>query len=361
MNKLNQVFCYKSWQRHLFDLLLGTLIGLTIASLFNSTIYQSGGEFIKYAIYSFLISAGLWKGNEAAEHIVSHYFPHDSDPKKTFQYTIGWSVVWTLFFIISMNSIWFPLVEKVSLRHFWSSMGIPIILIQFFITVLISSFISAKEYFKAYLRVLKNEEKLKREAIALQYESLKNQVNPHFLFNSLNALSSLVYQDADLSAKFIKKLSDVYRYILEQRNKELVEVNTELKYVKDYIFLQQIRFGENLQYTAINDFDSDLCVVPNSVQMLVENAIKHNIISQEKPLSIEIYKENKHLVVRNNLQKKKAVKDSGKIGLENIRFRYEYISNEEFIVEETNTHFIVKIPVIKESEIKPASHESDNN
>jgi LytS/YehU family sensor histidine kinase len=189
-------------------------------------------------------------------------------------------------------------------------------------------------------------EKAKRESIKAQYDSLKNQVNPHFLFNSLNALTNLVYQDQDKAAKFIKQLSEVYRYVLESRDKEVVTINEELKSLESYIFLQQIRFGDKLN-VQIDIPQRDGRVAPLALQMLFENAIKHNVISEEYPLTIHIYRKEDNLIVENTLKRKHILpEDSSGLGLENIKKRYEFLSDKKVAVEETNLKFKVTLPIL---------------
>jgi LytS/YehU family sensor histidine kinase len=191
------------------------------------------------------------------------------------------------------------------------------------------------------------QEQLKREQLDLQYETLKNQVNPHFLFNSLNAITSLIKKEPDKAIEFTRKLSEVYRYVLEQRDNEIVPVERETKFLESYVFLQKIRFGKNLKVT-VEVGERDRYIIPLSLQMLVENAIKHNIVSAEFPLHVEIFSENgEYLVVRNNVKKKPSGKSSG-IGLENIRSRYEFFTSKPVVVENDEKSFVVKIPMISE-------------
>ncbi len=193
-----------------------------------------------------------------------------------------------------------------------------------------------------------NAEKLLRENLSARYENLKSQVNPHFLFNNLNALTNLVYEDQDKAAKFIKQLSDVYRYVLDTRDREVVPLEDELRFLQSYIFLQQIRFGDKLKIDVQLNGTKSL-VAPLSLQMLIENAIKHNVISEENPLSVNVYADEQYLTVENNLQKKMVIKeDSPKMGLENIKKRYEYLSDKKVIVEESASKFAVHLPFIKE-------------
>ena len=189
------------------------------------------------------------------------------------------------------------------------------------------------------------QEQMKREQLALQYETLKNQVNPHFLFNSLNAVTSLISTDPDKAILFVKKLSEVLRYVLEQKDNELTTLDAELGFLESYIFLQKIRFGENLTVN-LNVPERNLFVIPLSLQMLIENAIKHNVVSKEFPLTINIFTKNgNNLVVSNNLRKK-PVMGSSNIGLENIRSRYAFFTTNPVVVTESENEFRVEIPLL---------------
>ena len=189
-------------------------------------------------------------------------------------------------------------------------------------------------------------EKLKTEQVFTQFQSLKNQVNPHFLFNSLNALSSLVYEDQDKAVSFIRKLSKVYRYVLDKKDEELVKVEDELDFMENFIFLQQIRFGENLKVLIEKSNIRDGYLPPLALQLLVENAIKHNVISEKDPLSVSIKIEDTYCIISNSI-KEKLHKDSTGIGLANLKARYEYLSKKKMEIENDGIEFIVKLPVLQ--------------
>jgi len=203
-------------------------------------------------------------------------------------------------------------------------------------------------FYQQLKKSIQEKEELQRENIKSQLEGLKSKVNPHFLFNSLNTLSYLIPEDADKSVKFVQKLSKVYRYILEMSDEKLISLQKELDFLNAYIFLLKERFEENLQVditipkNRLNDK-----IIPLSLQILFENAIKHNVISSSKPLIIKVLiNEEGKLIVENNLQKKKQIKDSTKFGLENIKNRYRFFSNEAVDVIATSTSFIVSLPLI---------------
>lgn len=200
-------------------------------------------------------------------------------------------------------------------------------------------------FFKNWKEAAVQQEKLKREHLILQYETLKSQVNPHFLFNNMNSLTSLISSNPDKAIEFVKKLSEVYRYVLDQKNNELVDLSTELKFLSSYVFLQKIRFEENL-VVQVDVKSGNFKVVPLSVQMLVENAIKHNEISDKKPLSIRVFiDDSNYLVVENRLQKKSGSEGSGS-GIQNIKDRYTFFTDRRVVVTEKDAEFIVKVPLL---------------
>nr|WP_303318527.1 sensor histidine kinase [Flavivirga sp. MEBiC07777] len=213
--------------------------------------------------------------------------------------------------------------------------------------IVISMFYSS-QLANHWKKTIEKNEELKRENLISKFEVLKNQVNPHFLFNSLNTLSGIVEQKPKLAPDFIKKLSDIYRYVLEQSDKELVSIHDEMKFVKDYIFLSKMRFREALIFHSALPPKSNIQVAPLGLQMLVENAIKHNIVADDMPLKINISIEESFVVTNNNIQTKNTVISNKKTqGLENLKKRYTYLSNKPVQVIELDSEFIVKLPIIK--------------
>lgn len=295
---------------------------------------------------SITITALLWvslsKGNAYVNYTIGQRISWLKEPVKRLIVTIVGHVVYTLFVVITL---------KYSFQYFMDiNIGslVYISVISIGITFLVTLASHSREFLLSWRQLAIESERSKKEAISAKYEALKNQVNPHFLFNSLNALTNLVYEDADLSAKFIKKLSEVYRYVLESREKELVSLKEELAFVDSYIFLQKIRHEESLQFELDGKMDQNLMVVPLSVQMLVENAFKHNVVSDEEPLTIKVYQENQQLVIENNLQKKNILKEeSSGIGLENIKARYEILTDDQVLIEEDHELFRVALPLLK--------------
>ena len=187
---------------------------------------------------------------------------------------------------------------------------------------------------------------LGEEKALVQYDNLKNQLNPHFLFNALSALNSLIFENPQLASDFLQQLSKVYRYVLENKDKNSVSLQTEVDFVSQYVKLLETRFGDGLNVIfEIDDNASEKAIVPVTIQILIENAVKHNTTSKDSPLAIKIKTEGDYLTVENNLQKKGAIETSNGQGLENLKNLYRFISDKPVQVIETADSFAVRIPL----------------
>lgn len=190
-------------------------------------------------------------------------------------------------------------------------------------------------------------ERLKKDHAEAQFTALRNQINPHFLFNSFNVLSSLIYKDTDTASKFIDQLSTVYRYLLHNQQNKIVSLRDELAFLDSYIFLLKIRFQNNLSIEVnIDEKHFDTYIAPATLQLLIENAIKHNVVSKAHPLHIQIVLKDGFIRVENSLKPKEIKEESTGLGLNNIKRRYDYLCGENAIITNSNGVFSVKIPVI---------------
>lgn len=197
---------------------------------------------------------------------------------------------------------------------------------------------------------LRREENLKKERVEFQFETLKSQVNPHFLFNSFNTLISIIEQDKDTAVDYVEKLSDYFRNMIQHRDRDTIKLSEELEMVDTYYYLQRKRFGENLsiEKDIPDEWLSEYSVPPLSLQLLIENAVKHNAVSHETPLLITLYATgNKTLLIRNNLNPKFKTDKSTGIGLENILNRFRILTPREVKISKSETEFIVEVPLIK--------------
>ncbi|MCK8522086.1 histidine kinase [Aquimarina sp. D1M17] len=190
--------------------------------------------------------------------------------------------------------------------------------------------------------------KLKKEVVTSKYKSLKNQISPHFLFNSLNTLTSLMYEDRDLASDFVSRLASCYRYILDNREEDLVSLEKELTFLDSFIFMMNVRHEGALSITSHITVDPKEFVIPTlSLQMLVENALKHNYFSKEKPLEISILSiDKKSIVIQNNIHIRKKEENSTKLGLKNIKKRYAFYTNQKVEIDTENGYFKVSIPLL---------------
>ncbi|NQZ74820.1 MAG: histidine kinase [Ekhidna sp.] len=215
-------------------------------------------------------------------------------------------------------------------------------------SILVTLSYEAFYFFDKWKEQFRLNEQLKNQQIRTQYEVLQNQMSPHFLFNSLNTLTSIIPENADAAVAFTERLSDVYRYILQNKDRELVTLQEEIAFVKSYMFLLHMRYPDNLTVDFnIEERYYDLTIPPLTIQMLAENAIKHNVVSKSKPLNIDIYIENgKSVVVKNNLQRKESLEKSTKTGLENIRKRYRILGGKEIDIITSASNYMVAVPLI---------------
>jgi hypothetical protein len=215
---------------------------------------------------------------------------------------------------------------------------------RFFIWLM---FFTIAFFYVLWHKSVKNELRIKVENQKFRYQNLKSQVNPHFLFNSLNTLSEIVYEDAKKADKFIQKLSGIYRYILENEEIDLVPLNKEIEFVKQYFDIQKVRDNDKILLEIDFQDADEFKVVPVSLQILVENALKHNSRSEKLPLKIRIERNIDKIVVSNNIQRKNILESKPKTGLLNLKERVKLILDKDLIYEEDNNQFIVKLPIIK--------------
>lgn len=203
-------------------------------------------------------------------------------------------------------------------------------------------------YYEHTRNVERKADQMQKELLISKYESLKNQVNPHFLFNSFSVLTSLIQQDKDLATDFLTQLSKMYRYMLENKESQLVSLDQEIDFLNSFIFLLKTRHEDNIKIDLdINLNRSEFYIPTLSLQMLIENAVKHNKFSAEDPLRIEVYNEGSdYLVIRNKVNKKNVAESTTKVGLENIKKRYDYQSENKVVIAYDNEHFTVKLPRI---------------
>ncbi|WP_245729239.1 sensor histidine kinase [Niabella drilacis] len=233
----------------------------------------------------------------------------------------------------------------------FSRLSYDLIFGAFIFYLLILSFNGLLFYYKNWQEARLNAERLKRENMQARYDVLKSQIDPHFFFNSLSVLTGLVYQSADLSAEYITQLSKCYRYILDQKEENLVPVHTELSFLESYLFLIRIRHQSSIRFHMDTPSEKQRAALlpPSALQMLVENAVKHNRFAVNAPLDISIRFTDQYVIVSNDLRKRNGIRFSTGVGLSNIRKRYELITGATVDIKETCDHFTVQLPLLPEA------------
>lgn len=222
-------------------------------------------------------------------------------------------------------------------------------IIALIITLIASLFTHAFYFYRALQKREVKEQKIIARTASASFDALKNQLDPHFLFNSLNVLTSLIEEDPRQAQKFTTSLSKVYRYVLEQKNKDLVSVDEELDFARTYVRLLKMRFEDSIVFDIPDKASHpELKIVPLSLQLLLENAVKHNVVTASRPLHIKVFEDNGVLTVSNNLQAKEVVKKSSGVGLQNIKQRYSILTDRAMNIVKTNADFSVHLPMLSQ-------------
>lgn len=332
---------------------VGTLIGLLLFGLdvafrfLSDYALPTRETWLWEATLYILYSTPLALVNALFFYVLEKRF--SSNKKSNIRLLVGFvgSMLLTLLTMFCIRIVHKILFLGFTVENFINTESPRFYFITILITLVISLFFHAFYYYKKI-----QENKVKKQQIiagnaSAQFESLKNQIDPHFLFNSLNVLSSLIDEQPETAQKFTNSLSKIYRYVLEQKNKELVLVEEELDFAREYMDLLKIRFENSITYTLPQQLQLvDSKVVPLSLQLLLENTIKHNIVSENNPLHIHIYEEDNYLVVKNNLQKKEAFTSRKGVGLQNIADRYKLATDRQVLIVQDETSFQVKIPLL---------------
>lgn len=326
-----------------------------IVSLFIFLI--DGGEktFERYSI-TFLISGmytffiGLGNGF-LNDYLDSKFSWTDETRKRTIAAIVG-TLVMNIALVYFCNYLNFIIIQGKNPENFFN--GEMNFINWFFINfaIMISAIGHARGFMAAWKNSTKKEvveQKLIAKSANAQFESLKNQLDPHFLFNSLNVLDSLIEENPVQAQRFTNSMSKIYRYVLEQKDKELVSVEEEIDFAKTYCELLKTRFEDAVTFDFnISEEDKKGFVVPLSLQLLLENSIKHNFATSSKPLNIKIFTEKGNLIIENNLQTRELPNTSTGVGLANIVSRYNLLTERNVFVEKSEAFFRVKLPILTE-------------
>lgn len=257
------------------------------------------------------------------------------------------SIVLTLVGIFIVRMIIALVINNRTYSEFIAKENFRFYVVCLIITMIVTLFFHLIYFYKKSQENKVKEQKIIAGTASAKFETLKNQIDPHFLFNSLNVLTSLIEENPDNAQKFTTSLSKIYRYVLEQKDKELVSVEEELSFAKTYMNLLKMRFENSVFYELPETLrNPDAKVVPLSLQLILENTVKHNIASETKPLHIRIYEKEDYLIIENDYQKKEVLQDRKGVGLQNIVDRYSIITNRKVRIEQTEKYFTVALPML---------------
>ena len=333
----------------------GVIVSLKITLIFALLFTLINQNFSLKAVgYTLLISAMYSFGLGFAQGIINDSLSNKWDWIEHTNTRIWAGIVTTVLYtvpvVLLIDYVNFIVISGHNIDRFFSGRYLWQHVFYIILSFGVSAFIHARGFMIQWKNSVK-QESTKQEIVAktetAKFESLKNQLDPHFLFNSLNVLTSLIGENPQQAERFTTKLSKVYRYVLEQRNKDLVPIEEELKFAKTYMELLGMRFEEAVQFNIPDNIsNNELKIVPLSLQLLLENAVKHNVVSTSKPLTINIYEEGSYLIITNNVNPKEAIGKSTKIGLQNIADRYGLITDKGVKIENNNKLFRVSLPLL---------------
>ena len=324
------------------------LLALVILLVFFGNVFDTPQKFLLGFVWSFSICITQWLGPMIiGNQLNKHLRWIDRPVARTFIEIIS-LLIWSVSAFVIVQFVMMYLINGISPADAWHFIKKSIIY-TFLISLFISLVFTSIGFFRAWRTSVLNEARLKSEMMAYKYESLRNQINPHFLFNSFNVLSDLVYEDQAQAVKFIRQMSELFRYVLDSRDKELVSLNEEVEFMESYTFLLKTRFGDKLSLDVNLKPDSKAYIVPMTLQMLVENAVKHNEVSEQYPLRVSIKQNGQYIEVENARKPKLVGEDSKNTGLKNISQQFGFFTDREIEVKSTDENFLVRIPIIEMS------------
>lgn len=321
---------------------------MVVCYLILGSDYFTPHYFGTATVLAFLIGTFSWVTHIYAANLLRDTIPNYNKTTKRILIQIPIYVVLTQLGIGLATFCVMHIFGLIHIVDFWSAYR-PVFIACLLLNVIATSFHEGLILFDKWKKSLIEAEQLKKLHLQSQLDSLKNQVNPHFLFNSLNCLSSLISTDADRASSFLDEMSKVYRYLLRSNENELATLESELQFITSYFHLIKTRYGEGIALRIkIDPADLNSLVAPLTLQLLVENAVKHNSILKKSPLQIEINSAAAgYLTVTNNIQLKTSHVFSNKIGLKNIVSKYKLMNQPEIIIQQTTENFMVRIPLIK--------------
>ncbi|AQG78717.1 sensor histidine kinase [Spirosoma montaniterrae] len=322
---------------------------LTLFPQYNAT------ERLFFASLSFFFILLMWEVIHAFNQYLNRILPFESGVLRRFLIQTGCCLV----VMVIIHTVFMNQFDRYYKDYFTPQFARAIKVASYFLDVLVVLAVNTAffgfYFFGQWKKNLIEKETwakeralLHQERISAQYDNLRNQLNPHFLFNSLSSLDGLIDDDPALARQFLQQLSKVFRYVLQHKDREQVPLETELSFIKNYISLLQTRFNGELQIECqISEESRDRQIVPVTLQILIENAIKHNVVSEARPLVIRLTTEDDYLTVSNPIQRKKQVATSNGLGLQNLQHLYGFLSKKPVLIEDNGVTFAVRVPLLE--------------
>ena len=326
-------------------------VPLTLVSIFVEYIFTWNGctleEAKQWAFYNAYFGISFSTVNAFYHNNVDKLYPWKSTTRLNLLIRIVGAIIVNVILAIVLMAILKGPIEGGRLMDAFDPRYKDTYLICFVLLIFFTSLTYAIAFYREVANERIEKEKILREKSITELNALKTQVDPHFLFNSFNVLSGLIDESPDKAQKFLSKLSGIYRYVLENREEDLIALDDEMAFANKYMQLQKIRFGDNISLDVDLTSEAYAKKLPSlSLQMVLENAIKHNGFDDKNPLRIKIRNQNGHLVISNNKLKRENLSSSNGIGLSNIRSRYELYGREDFKVSDEVNEFSVNLPLI---------------
>ncbi len=363
MDKYKDVFTMRDLKK---GFVLCLKITLVFTFLFGVVFNEFSVEGLwKSFVISGLFSYGMGFGNGFINKYLSTKWDWITQTNERVTAGIIATVLYTIPLVLAINYLTLIVWGDTDPANFFKGNNFWIHLFYIILSLGVSTFFHARGFMQNWKAAM-SKETTKQEIVAktetAKFESLKNQLDPHFLFNSLNVLTSLIGENPNQAEKFTTKLSKVYRYVLEQRNKDLIPLSEELQFARTYMELLGMRFEDAVKFNIPETVsDEELKIVPLSLQLLLENAVKHNVVSSLKPLEITIHEEEGYLIIKNNINPKEAIGKSTKVGLQNIADRYGLITSRGVKIENDNRIFKVCLPLLYKMNTIMQSEELENS
>ncbi len=317
-----------------------------IVTVIISLIFGSGEHRIQTLAYNLLYSTVFTAANFIYFIFINKLLSWKNKPKQTLFISLlgviplNFSIYYLLNFLLSYFVHGESFDKAIKINSFFSYVFVIVFSLS------IALFILMLIFFKMITEEKIKNEKLKTETAKSRFNSLKSQLDPHFLFNNLNVLTALIHENPDKAEEFTLQLADIYRYLLSTEDKELIPLDEEISFAKQYMYLLNLRFENQLDYSFPQKLPPGKKIPPLSLQLLLENIIKHNVFTEKKPLKIFMYIEDEFLIVKNELRKRVHSQNTSQKGLFNLKQRYNLLGNKKIEINEEENYFIVKIPLL---------------